>query len=91
MVDKQIPSGPAHYRASADIVREAAEQQRALAAELADDAHQLRARAQQLLAQRRADRAAIDGIGIAMLQVGRSTATVVALTRMPEPGQPLAA
>jgi hypothetical protein len=79
MIDKQIASRPANRQTSVSPICEAAEQQQALAAELVDDARQLTARARQLLAQRRAERAAVTGIGIAMLNVGRAAGTVVSL------------
>jgi hypothetical protein len=88
MVEEQSAARPAQGRTYSHLTSATAREQRKLASELAEEARRLTARARELLAQGRAERAAMTGIGIAMLRVARSTATVVQLRAVAEPTQP---
>jgi hypothetical protein len=84
MVDEQSAERPAHGRNASHPMYAATREQCELAFELAEEARQLTARARELLAQHRAERAAMTGMGMAMLRVARSTATVVPLQAVGE-------
>jgi L-alanine-DL-glutamate epimerase-like enolase superfamily enzyme len=74
-IDEQSVARAAPDRTSSLPLRSAAQEQCDLASELAEEARRLSERARELLANHRAERAAISGIGVAMLDVaGRTSA-----------------